>query len=347
MSKPHYKLLIVPLTSGDLPRLRRCIYSIERQVIQDSAHATFDVDVKIVVNTKNPNYYDQVCREFEDRYEVIETPSDGTPGTGKNSVFEVFRKSKVKYDYLFQIDGDDFLYPTALTMISRPIAKGYDVISFQSMDWLSTEFTNGMTHARIKDNLWLYSWCDKEVNLRENKQFVYVTDEEFGTGGRIFTPGTSMLLGRNFLCKFPRVNHTNEISLFEDYLFFLKLFRLHCQKKIKMCHLNNSYIYVYDRANESSVSTLNSFYTGKEMGILKGYIRDHAMDKFHPSKDIPFEELGKPVPLKLEDKIDWVAHCVHKFPVRLKTLSAEEKKEIERLKRGILPPRVAEGLPIR
>lgn len=347
MQKPHYKLLIVPLTSGDLNRLKRCVYSVERQVIQDSAHATFEVDIKIVVNTKTPGYYDQVCREFEDRYEVIETPSDGTPGTGKNSVFEVFRKSKVKYDYLFQIDGDDFLYPTALTMISRPLAKGYDVVSFQSMDWFSTEFTEGMSHAKIDHNLWLYSWCENELNLREIGKFVYVTDKDFGTGGRIFTPGTSMLLSRKFLCKFRQVVHTNEISLFEDYLFFLKLFRLHCHKKIKMCHLNNSFIYVYDRANESSVSTLNSFYGAREMEILKGYVKDHKLEKFHPAKDLPFEVLGKPDPLKLEDKIDWVAHCVRKFPVKLKTLSAEEKQQIERQKRGMLPPRAAAGLPIR
>lgn len=325
------KLLIVPLTSGDIHRLDRCLYTIENLIPVQENDIEISYDIKIVVNTKDESYAKLVQETYGDRYEIEITESDGTPGTGKNSVFDYFRKQKKRYDYLFQVDGDDMLYPTALIQLSKYFKDGWDVVSFQSMDWLSTNFTKQMSHAPvIPDKLWLYSWCDQEINIRQIAAFEYVTDDGFGTkGGRIFTPGTSMVLSRKMLKNHADVRHTNEIKLFEDYLYFLKLFNLHIKEKIRMCSVNNSYIYIYDRTNENSISTNNCYYGKKELGLLRGFCEENKIMDKHPKTDMPFIRIGKPNHADRKDKIFWIRHLISRYPaIKMHSLDHNKQKKM-------------------
>jgi len=324
------KLLVVPLTSGDLTRLKRCVYTVENQIPVREKDIQIDYDIKIVVNTKNQEYIQEVMDEFGDRYHVEVTESDGTPGTGKNSVFDFFRSQKKNYDYLFQIDGDDCIYPTAMHELSRYFKEAWDVVSFQSMDWISTNKSdNSMPFCDvIPGKLWVYSWLDNQINLRTIPAFKYVNDEGFGKeGGRIFTPGTSMVLSRKFLKNHPDTRHTNKIKLFEDYYFFLQLFNLHLKKKIRMCHVNNSFIYLYDRTNENSVSTHNCFYNNTEISLLLGYAKENDMMDSHPKDDLPFIQSERLDFSENKDKIHWIRHLVSKFPVPMKSLDLEKMKK--------------------
>ena len=324
------KLLFVPLTSGDIHRLRRCIYSLESLIPVNEDDIKIEYDIKIVVNTKDKDYENLVTEEFSGKYHVEITESDGTPGTGKNAVFDFFRKQKKRYDYLFQIDGDDMLYPCALGQVSKYFLAGWDVVSFQSMDWISTNYTTQMSHSPIiPEKLWLYSWCDQEVNLREIQAFEYVTDKDFGKkGGRIFTPGTSMILSRKMLKNHPDVRHTNKIKLFEDYLYFLKLFNLHVKGHIRMCSVNNSYIYIYDRTNENSVSTQNCYYGQKELGMLTGFCKDNNIMDKHPTRDMEFIRTGTLKWVERKDKIFWIRHLISKFPdIKMNSADLTKKKE--------------------
>lgn len=319
------KLLVAILTSSDIGRLRRCIDSVEGQI----KNVPIEFDIKIVVNTLNPEYEKAVQDALADQYPIEITKSDGTPGTGKNAVFDFFRKQRKKYDYLFQIDGDDMLYPTAFYQLNEYFQDEWDVVSFQSMDWISTNYTKSMPHAPIiPDRLWLYSWCQEERNLREIPSFVYVTDPEFATkGGKIFTPGTSMVLSRKMLMNHADVRHTNEIKLFEDYLYFLKLFNLHVKGDIKMCHINNSYIYIYDRTNEDSISTHNCYYGKKELNLLLDFCKNNDIIDKHPLRDLEFVRIGKPDFLEDKDKIFWIRRLISKYPVKMHSSSADMKKQ--------------------
>ena len=53
---------------------------------------------------------------------VIRTKSNGKSGKGHNSVLDFF-ESKSEYDNLFMLDGDDFLYPSALRHIEAFIIQ--------------------------------------------------------------------------------------------------------------------------------------------------------------------------------------------------------------------------------
>jgi hypothetical protein len=64
--------------------------------------------VVVVINSLNPIYVQEAvshCKHERIEYHISE--SNGTPAKGKNSVFDIFLKSDVKYCVL--IDGDDFL----------------------------------------------------------------------------------------------------------------------------------------------------------------------------------------------------------------------------------------------
>lgn len=345
-AKKRIKLLLVHLTSGDVDRLERGIEASEKLFTTEDLNVVIDYTIQIVVNTKTEGYFEEVVKRLGDRVGTIaRTDSDGTPGTGKNSVFKHFRKCKTKYDYLFQVDGDDFLYPCALRQLSRLLDKTdmADVVSFQSMDWLSTNFTDQMSYVPIIDKkLWLYSWCHAEPNLREIPAFVYVTEPEFGKSGRIFTPGTSMILSRKFLVNHRNVVHTNEISLFEDYLYYLKLFKLHLDEKIKMVHTNNSYFYVYDKANENSVSTKNCYYSEKEIGLLTGYVKDYNMMDKHPRDDLEFIILGEPEEFSLEDKVIFTKKMFDTYKVNIQSLvlpkPGQGKKNMHNIGNFSIPP---------
>lgn len=114
--------------------------------------------------------------------------------------------------------------------------------------------------------------------------------------------------------------------MFEDYLFYLKLFNLHLNGKIKMCHTNNSYMYVYDKANEHSVSTKNFLYSHKEINILRGFAQRNKMMDKHPREHLPFVKLGVPMHFNLKDKVLWVRMCMMKYPADLKSLDPEKDR---------------------
>jgi len=69
----------------------------------------------IVINTWDEPYLQEAvawCKENQIEYYV--TQSDGTPATGKNSVFDLFLQSD--NDYMVLVDGDDFITPHGLVV---------------------------------------------------------------------------------------------------------------------------------------------------------------------------------------------------------------------------------------
>lgn len=72
-------------------------------------------DLVIVLNSTNWEYVEQAeawCQAEGIDYHVTE--SDGTPATGKNSVFDLFLASD--NDYMVLVDGDDFITPHGLVV---------------------------------------------------------------------------------------------------------------------------------------------------------------------------------------------------------------------------------------
>ena len=98
-----------------------------------------------------------------------------------------------------------------------------------------------------------------------------------------------------------------------------------------MCSINNSYIYLYDRTNENSVSTQNCFYGPKELGILRGFCEENNMMDKHPTTDMEFLRTGRPQYTDRRDKIFWMRHLISKFPdIKMNSIDLEKKKKNSR-----------------
>jgi hypothetical protein len=118
--------MLCPLVSDDFPRAERAIKS----ALNQQKHS-LDFGIHVVINSQHPNFIQEIVEYCEFnciKYSITE--SDGTPSTGKNAVFDVFKNSD--YTHLSQLDGDDFFYPSFLTQVQRHLSK------YPSTDVLST-----------------------------------------------------------------------------------------------------------------------------------------------------------------------------------------------------------------
>ena len=78
-------------------------------------HSVGDHDTVIIVNTLDPDYHTELISKLPDAT-IITTPCNGTPGLGKQSVWDYFLTTS--YDYLIMMEGDDVFLPGAVDRIT-------------------------------------------------------------------------------------------------------------------------------------------------------------------------------------------------------------------------------------
>ena len=123
-------LLVSILTSNSLELLRASVHSVINQL-----KTKIKYTIHINVNSTNEEYYDEVKKEFPDLY-VFKTESNGKPGKGHNSNLKHFEKHK-KFNYLLPLDGDDFLYPYALSRLEFYLTYNPDIMVLPYNDILN------------------------------------------------------------------------------------------------------------------------------------------------------------------------------------------------------------------
>jgi hypothetical protein len=151
--KDSLKILMAVLVSSDLSRAIRAIKTCQLQTDHN-----LDFEILVVINTLNNEFMKEMveyCEWSGIGYKITE--SDGTPSTGKNSVFDVFDQKK-EFTHLIQLDGDDFLYPTFLKQIERHLKKypNTDVLSILPVD--SIYINHEPTFHELKNGLFAGLW---------------------------------------------------------------------------------------------------------------------------------------------------------------------------------------------
>ena len=111
------KILLCPLVSDDYDRAVRAIRSAYNQKKHNLLFS-----VHVVINSQDDDFIQNIVKycKFNNIPHSV-TESDGTPSTGKNAVFDVFKESDCTH--LSQLDGDDLFYPTFLTQTERHLKK--------------------------------------------------------------------------------------------------------------------------------------------------------------------------------------------------------------------------------
>lgn len=150
MMKP--KILLCPLVTDDYPRAERAIRSAFMQKFHD-----LEFGVHVVINSQNLIFIHKIknyCEYHKIPYSVTE--SDGTPSTGKNAVFDVFKNSD--YTHMSQLDGDDIFYPTFLTQTQRHLKKypSTDVLATIPLDIMVSNFEKD--EIRLKNGEYALFW---------------------------------------------------------------------------------------------------------------------------------------------------------------------------------------------
>lgn len=219
------KILCVVLTSSDISACKRAVNSLPE-------HA----NVHVMCNSQNNRYLSEL-RHSDIDVPIYHSVSNGTPGCGKQSVIDHFLNTD--YDYLLQIDGDDFLYLTGYDMISDYLnQKQPDVLGLLNEDilidqnifscWRDFDFT-AVTQSFNQDM--------QGMNQYFRDIFATIMQQ-----GCVF---------HRILCLSKKaagtVQYNQELPGTEDILLSAQLKLLHLQEQIQYHLIESSDIYLYHK----------------------------------------------------------------------------------------------------
>ena len=283
------KYLVGILCSSNIPLLRESLNSVINQQNFDDYH------IFIIVNTLDEVFYQDVIREFgynkhDKLKKIIRTQSNGFPGKGHNSVLDIFYKN-YKYDYLIKLDGDDFLFPTAIERINNvQVTENSDVISLLgNCSVINTGFNYSKerkidpdTNTRFMD----YK-LQMEFNIKEVGNITQI-DESINTldGG---TPMRLLCLNRKILDKYKKL-YNEEMFKCVDIEYCVIFYKELYETNYKITHLTDPYVYLYNGINENSVTTKHdnvefAYYNDERIrnGLLQKYqLTDYRISEINP-----------------------------------------------------------------
>ena len=236
------KLLTTILTSEDLPRLERCIKSLMQS----------EPDCMVVCNSTNSQFQidaEKLCAKFPVKF--VNTESNGKLGKGKNAVLEQF--TKTDYDYLFQVDGDDFVYPGAIKKVNDIINKhDFDVLALtESEVWDGTDLhriNEWITTDKFRDKInKILATFDPENLMRAVQNCKIgeeITDDKSGLHRVI-------VWSKKAATKF----RFDENLMVADSPGYLDLKLMHLREEIKLELTNAKSIYIYDQTIQTAISS--------------------------------------------------------------------------------------------
>jgi len=282
------KYLVGILCSSNIPLLRESLNSVINQQNFDDYH------IFIIVNTLDEVFYQDVIREFgynkhDKLKKIIRTESNGFPGKGHNSVLDIFYKN-YKYDYLIKLDGDDFLFPTAIERINNvQVTENSDVISLiGNCSVINTGFNyskerklDPKTNTRFMD----YK-LQMEFNIKEigNITLIDVRPNDLNR-----TPIRLLCLNRKILDKYKKL-YNEEMFKCEDIEYCVIFYKELYETNYKITHLTDPYIYLYNGINENSVSTKHDnveFAYYNDERIRNGLLQKYQLTQYRISEIKP------------------------------------------------------------
>ena len=296
------RFMVCPLVSSDLYRAKRAIQSCFNQ---ENHNLSFEVHV--VINSQDKDFIDEIvyfCEYQNIKYYITE--SNGTPSQGKNSVFEIFNKSK--FTHLAQLDGDDFYYPTFLRHMDRHLRRypNTDVLGVVPVDIVGNMKPH-LHYEEIGENLFVTVWNSNFLNLSSILPW--------GTDPMFTDTSTHNWCRHNFFTKKITRNFKYDVPTVvgEDHRLHFELFKAHIDEKITYFFSTASDTFVNDRTGESIQKTFSGKKTenGVEVqidyGLLhntKNYISTFLEANRSSPAELPFDVA--PMYLSYDEKINFI-----------------------------------------
>lgn len=291
-------LLVTILTSNNLELLKTTYYSVKNQ-----KNTNIKFDIFIIVNTLNPDYFLKVKNEFPNTV-IIQTESNGRPGKGHNSLFEIFKKHD-KYDYMWPLDGDDILYPYCFKRLEIYLNYKPDILLLPFSDKLTIQFPENSLHYCLSNKCYL-----QFNNYVKNMRNQWNNDKKSPFDNNINLTNTA---GRLILCSRKALNinlqYSEELKWFDDMLLFLQIFeQFTISREYNIYIIDDRDMYIYNCLNDNSV-TEQFKKDNKNKQIQEDYIfRKSIYNKFLSIRNwdltkFVFLKADKINEFKLKDKI--------------------------------------------
>lgn len=241
------KLMTTLLTSNDVPKLARLIRSAQEVV----KITPIEWEVVVVVNSTREGYYEEVCA-LDQPFRVVNSESNGKPGKGKNACLDVFLQSDA--DFVSQIDGDDFLYPSYLQSLYNHIRHhpSIDVLGVVPCDSITSWELHGGHRWVVNDkyhaSVWGTSMCSPSPNMGPQKSHLFIDE-------RPVSIDFIMLQSR----KSAQFKMNEDIGNGEDHAYTYKLLGQHQKGNISYFLTMSSDMYCIDRTTEGSAQKVHSY----------------------------------------------------------------------------------------
>lgn len=236
-----YKIFLCLLTNHNINKLKRLVKSVEN-IIPDNL---IEIDPVIVVNTLDDDYYNQI-KDENFSFRVERTESNGKPGMGKNSCRELFLKSDA--NFLSQVDGDDWLYPTWAKSMAQHIYQypNIDVLGLIPVDIVSPNELGGHTFKCGDNNQYYGNVWGISLVKRPN--------HGPGVGHWVDTPIPNSFDRIILQSKLSATEKMHlQIANGEDHLYSIQLLRLHQNRKLRYFLTMSSDLYIQDSTLVDSI----------------------------------------------------------------------------------------------
>jgi glycosyltransferase involved in cell wall biosynthesis len=243
------KYLVGILCSSNIRLVHEALNSVINQKNFD------DYEIYLIVNTKNELFYQEVMREFNYHThsklkKIVRTESNGHPGKGHNSVLSIFHKDN-RYENLVMLDGDDFFFPYALERINNvKTTKQCDVITLAGNTKIS-RISTSFDRVKNENDPTLHNYsitCKYSVDESKNIMDIHPDYNQM-----LIVPFRLLCINRKILDKYEKL-YDERMYVFDDFMFTVILYKERNSDAFNIMHLSDSYIYLYNAANENSVS---------------------------------------------------------------------------------------------
>jgi hypothetical protein len=308
------------LTSQDLPRLRRLLNIVfDLKALQQLGSDLTIKNVFVNCNTLDEGYLDQALHMVTSEYDVdfIVSSSNGRPGLGKNSSLEVFNRYDT--DYLILLDGDDYLYGTALSLLGRALHNNprLDVLGLQTNDIIDTYayqgfkgfVLDGMTNEAGVGPLHVCSWGNVQQNF-------WSLPSHFAKANRHAMLGNNTTPDRIVVYSHRAselLRCSTELEVYEDYVLSIQAQAMHVSGVLNYANISNSYVYIYDKSATTSTCKKYlqkyggwSFHDEQFKKEIAQY--DEVLGDFHAA-EVPYIYLPNPYATEEEGmkyKEEWI-----------------------------------------
>ena len=260
--------------------------------------SNIEFDIVVIVNSTNPEHINDIRLLFPLDTNIQETESNGKPGKGHNSVLRYFQ-TQPQYDYCVIIDGDDFLYPRALSRLQQYLRYEPDVLFIAFHDILQSELPpkeSNIPYITFRNK------CVLSYNVEE-----FTVGEWYKIKGGInpFHHDIDKMntYARPFVFSRKSLEHDiyydENMTLYDDFIVFLKAFELHKLGILKTYALVDTNLYLYnstslDAATKRFFAPENKQIQMQEVANYRNSIHNRFLTlKRWDLKELPTLELGQ------------------------------------------------------